>query len=151
MLKQPKETNKNYYTDIDIWETYENPHKITKAQFNLALHTFVFAMIKSIIDEGKVYYLPPKLGKIGITKGTNKGKKILDYDYFKKTGDKKYHKNFHSSGYLARFNWMKDFTRFNIGNQRATNVFDIKLCRYFSRYLASQIKNNNVINKYYDY
>lgn len=151
MSKQPKQSSKTYLTDLDIFKSYSNSFNLNKAEFLQILRTFIFLLVKSIIDEGKVYSLPKNLGKLGVIKILGKGKKVIDYNHYNKTGEKVYMKNHHSSGYFAKFYWMTDWPRFNIGDTRINNLYEFKVCRTSSRYLAKQIKEFNAINRYYEY
>lgn len=151
MSKQSKQTNKVYLTDQDIFETYSNSHQLKKIEFITILRVFSYLLTKTIIDGGKVFSLPLRLGKLGVIKFKNIGKKIIDYNHFNKTGEKILLKNYHSAGYIAKFYWMRDWPAFGIGSNDINNIFGLKLCRDFSRYLAKQIKDNNAINRYYEY
>lgn len=95
--------NKFYYNDLDLFESYSNEYNITKEQFLLILRTFNFLLIKSVIDEGKVYTLPLRLGLIYMKKTKSKGKKIIDFGAYAKTKEITYLKNMHSQGYIAQF------------------------------------------------
>jgi len=54
-----------------------------------------------MIEEGKVYQLPPHLGTVGIYK-TKKTKKMVDFDLYKKTGIKANIRNLHSHGAMVK-------------------------------------------------
>lgn len=102
MSKQRMQPNKNYYNDYDIFDSYDNSYGLDKNQFLLIMRTFNFLMLKSVVDEGKVYSLPPRLGTLSVRKMPFRGKRMIDFNYYKLTGEKKYMKNLHSGGYIAK-------------------------------------------------
>jgi len=55
-----------------------------------------------MVNEGKVYYLPPTLGTLGIYK-ISKTKKMIDFDLYKKTGYKLNIRNLHTHGSMVKF------------------------------------------------
>lgn len=142
--------NKSYLNDNDIFKAYSNPYNLTKHEFLLIMRTFFYSLMKSMIEEGKVYYLPPKMGSIGVYKTSNT-KRFVNYEAYKKDGVRTYYKNYHSGGYIAKFFWNTNWVRFNVGDPLRSNLFTFKAPRYFTRHLSKQIKENNTINKYYDY
>lgn len=99
MSKQPRPSNK-YLTEKDIYKDFDNK-EISAAQFKLICNTFFHLLTKSMIEEGKIYYLPPKLGTIGIYK-IGKTKKMLDFDLYKKTGYKVNIRNLHTHGSMVK-------------------------------------------------
>lgn len=151
MSKQYSQSNNIYAHESDMFASYPNKYNLTKAEYALLIRTFSYLLIKSCVDEGKVYTLPAKLGRVGVVKINNQGRKILDYNYFKKTGEIAYIKNLHSGGYIAKFHWFQDWPKFDIGDASMANVFRVKLARDSARYLSKSIKLNNTISKYYDY
>ena len=102
-----------------------------------------------MMDKGKVFVLPKKLGAIGIKKyKMPKGfRGILNYQHFRKTGERVYVKNTHSEQYMATLHWDKSYRRFN---DPMTCMFKIFPAREFSRDLAKIIKEENAISRYYD-
>jgi hypothetical protein len=103
MPKTSQETlNRAYVSETDIFQSYPNSHNLTKADFVLINSTFFYALTKSIIDEGKVYYLPPMMGTIGVCKTKTKGK-MINYQHYKETGEKIKMQNLHSNGMMALF------------------------------------------------
>lgn len=151
MLIQLPESSKNiYYKDKDIYEVYPDKDKISFSDFKLISKTFFHLLTKSMVDEGKVYYLPPKLGTLGIYK-TAKTKKMIDYDLYKKTGIKANIQNRHSHGHMGKFYWQTIWPRYRVSTLENPTIFRYKAPRYLSRYLAKQIKENNTISKYYDF
>lgn len=103
MSRQSRQINKQSINDSDIFDSYSNPYNLTKEQFLLVLRTFNFLLIRSVIDEGKVYSLPLGCGLIYMKKIKSKGKKIMDYNTYRKTGEIHYLRNLHSNGYIAQF------------------------------------------------
>ena len=146
-----KQYNSTYYTDIDIFNSYDNPHKIDKNTFLLILRTFMVLFVKSMVEEGKVYTLPYFLGVLGVRKRKPAKPVYVDYGHYRKTGEKRMHLNFHSNGYIARFKWNKPDLRLP-----GSTPYKFLLCQDFQasrqtvRYLAKQIREQNTINKYYD-
>jgi len=102
-------SNRYYYNDLDIFKSYANEFGISKEQFLLIMRTFNFLLTKSVIDTGKVYKLPNRLGLVYMRKYKSKGKRIVDFNVLTKTGEITYHKNLHSQGYIAKYFWHKTF------------------------------------------
>jgi hypothetical protein len=151
MPKTSQETaNKSYVTETEIFKAYPNKHELTKAEFMFISSTFFYALSKSIIDEGKVYYLPPKMGTIGVYKTKTKGK-MINYQHYKETGEKIKMQNLHSNGLMAMFYWNTHYTRFKLSSLDKQSLYVFKAPRAHTRYLSKQIKEKNTITKYYDY
>jgi hypothetical protein len=150
MPKTSQTSNKYYVTEKEIFEVYSNTSDITKNEFMLISSTFFYILMKSIIDEGNVYYLPPMMGSIGVCKTKTKGK-LVNYQHFKMTGEKIKITNAHSSGLMALFSWNTAYTRFKLSSQLKSKIFIFKAPRDMARYLSQQIREKNTITKYYDY
>lgn len=103
MSKSPKQSNKVYFDEVDIYATYPD-QSLSLVEFKLILKTFFHILTKSMVDEGKVYYLPPKMGTIGIYKIPST-KPMWDFDLYKKTGIKAKIKNRHTHGSMVKFHW----------------------------------------------
>ena len=96
-----KDYSKLYLNLKDLYKASSLEETLTFKEFELISNTFFHLLTKSMIDEGKVYYLPPTLGTIGVYK-TKKTKKMLDFDLYKKTGIKANIRNLHSHGAMAK-------------------------------------------------
>lgn len=90
-----------YFGERDIYEAYDNKHNISWETFTLITRTFFLHLIEAVIDEGKVFSFPNKLGIFGVFKTKTKAK-MIDYNHYKKTGEKVMMRNFHSHGYMAK-------------------------------------------------
>jgi len=101
-----------------------------------------------MIEEGKLYYLPGRLGVLGVFRIPVIGRGVFDYQLFKSDGTKVWKKNLHSSSYSARFLWRVKRSHFSLPDK--TLVFKWEAPRYWKRYLAKRIKDNNSINLYLD-
>lgn len=101
MSKQSKESNNAYFTVKDIFKSYPDKD-MTLQQYRLICDTFFHLLTKSMVDEGKVYYLPPQMGTIGVYK-IGKTKKMIDFDLYKKTGYKLNIRNLHTHGSMVKF------------------------------------------------
>jgi len=150
MSKQPKLSNNIYITLKSIYENSALKDKISYKDYELISDTFFHLLTRSMIEEGKVYYLPPTLGTIGIYK-TKKTKKMIDFDLFKKTGVKANIRNHHTHGSMAKVHWRTIWPQFRVSNFGHPTIFRFKIARDSARYLAKQIKENNTISKYYDF
>jgi hypothetical protein len=101
MPRQPKQSSKKYLNEKDIYAAFKLKDTISKPVFDLICNTFFHLLTKSMIEEGKVYYLPPKMGTIGIYK-IGKTKKMIDFDLYKKTGLKVNIRNLHTHGSMVK-------------------------------------------------
>jgi len=142
--------NSKYYTEQEMWKTFPENPDIDKRKFLLIIKTFFYLLMKSVIDEGKVYFFPNKLGIFGTFKSKTKPK-MVDFSHFKKTGQTIFRRNLHTHGLMTKTTWIMRWPKFDVGDASLNNVFRYKCTRDFNRYLASKIKNENTINKYYDY
>ena len=97
----PKTTKrlKNY---VDTFEAYDNPYNLTKEQFKQIVYAFNTLVANSMVMEGKVYTLPAGVGNIGIYKKVTGKYGYFDFDYFRKTGEKRVVRNKHSAGFFAQ-------------------------------------------------
>ncbi len=143
--KQPN-LDKAYLTLSDLYEHFPDKEEVPLEQYKLILKTFNYTMVKSMIEEGKVYLLPNKLGALGIMKQRVFGRGVFDYNLYKKEGIKVWKKNLHSSSYAARFTWDQRVHRTVLTD----NIYKWDPPRDWKRELAKQIKENNTISLYYD-
>lgn len=113
MLKTTSATPKLYRTFTDLYETFEDKDKLTKAEFRLILKLFHNLLRRSMIYEGKVYQLPYFLGTIGIYRRTLKDSfKVFNYQHYKETNEKIYVPNTHSDRSYAIFRLVPPFATF---------------------------------------
>lgn len=150
MSKQSKEFN-NYRTVTPLFNTYNNKYQISKEDFLLIIKTYFKIMVHNIVNQGKIYKLPHRLGNVGVRKTPVKLRGVFDYNLFKKEGLKVWKKNNHSANYVARVTWDMSYPGFYIGYTAPYHCYRFTGCREFNRYLAKQIKQKNTISKYYDY
>lgn len=102
MSKQSKQDSKIYTSLPDIYKSYPKKDLVSATEFREISNTFFHLMTKAMIDEGYIFYLPPKMGTLGVYK-IGKTKKMIDYDLYKKTGIKANIKNRHTHGSMVKF------------------------------------------------
>jgi hypothetical protein len=146
--KQPTQ-NSNYLSFFDVYKAYTNKFGLSELDYKLIIRSFFFILKDEMIQTGKVFILPNKLGTFGIKKIKMpvKFRGILDYQHFRKTGERRYLKNLHSEQFMATLHWDQGVKRFS---DRMCRVLKITPARELSRELAKHIKEENAISKYYD-
>lgn len=139
-----KHSYQYYIKDIDKDSSNYVEYKLYKeicVEFNKLL-------MKSIIEDGKSFQVPYRLGILRIRK------RKIDYNNLKpnfglynKTGIKTVHLNEHSGGYYGKFHWNK--TTSIVKNK---TIYSFIPTRANTRYLTKVIKDNgrSQINKYFD-
>ena len=134
---------------LGSFSSYDNKYQLKENDYKLILRSFYFILKEELIYTGKIYILPKKLGTIGIKKikMPTKFRGVLDYQLFRKTGERRYLKNLHSEQYLATLHWDQGVKRFSDAMCR---VLKITPARELARELAKHIKDNNAISQYYD-
>lgn len=145
-LKQRKQNNNNYLLLEHTFKEYENKNKISKEEYKLIIKTFFYILAQEMMRTGKIYSLPKSIGTIGIFKFKNKHK-ILDYKYYRQTGERRVIKNMHSEGFAAKIHWLQHSLR---RVEPTACAFKLVPARSYSRELAKYIKEENSIAKYYD-
>jgi hypothetical protein len=146
-MQDLKHLMSKFYIKSTLYRLYkENPLKdIDAKEYLNVLDTFLANVMDFIKETGYYVKLPNNLGTIGIKK-VKTFNAVFDYDYYHRTGEKVYHKNKHSQGYVARFEW---------NQQKPAAIFwtqgkiRYKALRHQKRQLARDIKERNIINKYY--
>lgn len=133
----PQLTQKDVYDDLDTDMTY--------AEYKEMISTFNHYFMKYLIHTGNIVKLPFFLGNMGIMRKLCRGSRI-DFDYYRKTGIKKMHKNKHSEGYYGELYWDKNSKRYH--NRWLKHLFLFKSNRNIRADIASGIKNHNTIYKY---
>jgi len=86
---------------LDFYQDFPEKDLVDKVTYKIILRTFNYMLMKSIIDEGKLYHLPGGLGVLGVFKIPVIGRGVFDYQLFKREGVKVWKKNLHSSSYSA--------------------------------------------------
>lgn len=86
-LRKPS-SNKPYISELDIFTTYSNPHKIEFLDFKLICKTFFYLLTKYAVDHGDVYYLPSRLGTFGVRKKQAIGRGYFNYALYAAEGIK---------------------------------------------------------------
>jgi hypothetical protein len=136
------------YTIIDIYETFPFKDEIEKDNFLNICKTFNALFVKHLVETGNVLRVPNSLGTLSIRKRKSGKRKNLDLIHLARTGEKRYIKNKHSENYYARYHWSKKFPYLLTSYPVA---YKLVMSRKAKRFLSSSIKNNNTINKYYEY
>lgn len=124
---------------VDFYKEFPHKNLVDKSTYKLVLKTFNYLLMKSITDEGKLYYLPGGLGVLGVFKIPVIGRGVFDYQLYKKEGVKVWKKNLHSSSYSARFLWRTRYARITLA-RKAAYTYKWEAPRYWKRYLAQCIK-----------
>lgn len=146
MRRTKQQANKAYLTLNDFYESYPDKDNLTLEEYKLILKTFNYFLVKSMIEEGKLYLLPNRMGVLGIMKQKVFGRGVFDYNLYKKEGIKVWKKNLHSSSYTARFIWDQRIFRSDLTDK----IYRWDPPRDWKRELAKQIKDKNSISTYYD-
>lgn len=150
---------KNNITLRNIWHTYPYRYNqkdklfLERKQYTDIAKDFFKELSNAVINEGYVYKMPNRLGKVRIRK-FRCDKRSIDWKLTKKhfveenklleNGNKNliYHSNKHSSGYKARF-WV-EFNRDVVYNR----PYSFLAVRSNKRALAKAIMDDNIIIKY---
>lgn len=146
MRRTRSQPNKAYLTFNDFYEKYPDKENVSLEEYKLILKTFNYLMVKSMVEEGKLYLLPNRMGVLGIYKQKVFGRGVFDYALYKKEGLKVWKKNLHSSSYAARFLWDQRVHRTDLTD----HVYKWDPPRDWKRNLAKEIKEKNNISTYYD-
>lgn len=139
-----KHSYQYYIKDVDKKSFLYIDYKLYKqicVEFNKLL-------IKSLIDDGKSFQIPYRLGVFRIKKRkTDLNNLRPNYDMYKKTGIKTVHLNEHSGGYYCKFHWNK--TKAIVKNK---TIYSFIPTRTNSRYLSAIVKEHGKpqINKYFE-
>ena len=70
------------------------------------LDTYWFVYMQALRESGLAIRLPYPLGHMAVNKAKSNSPP-LDWNYYNKTGEKRFHKNRHSDGWYGFFNWYK--------------------------------------------
>ena len=132
-----------------FYEDYPNPNNLSPEEIRLITDTFHYSLLKDIVDSGASYLLPFKLGLLGIFRVSVFGRGIFDYQLYKETGIKRYHKNNNTGQEVAVFRWIKTFPYFH--SKLRYNVYTFKPSRFWKRYVATRMKSDQSILSYYYY
>lgn len=137
-------------TQTKLYKDYKNPHNLKKEEIRLIADTFHYLLMHDIIENGSCYILPFKIGELTVTRIPVHGRGVFDYQLFKDTGIKRYHKNNNSSQEVAIFKWRRRFPYYK--DLYSGNVYAFKASRFWKRYLASRMKSDKSIFTYqYDH
>jgi hypothetical protein len=85
----------------DIFETYPNPHNVTRATYRKVLTAFNYLLGRDAVNTGDSYQLPNQTGLFGVYKKKTSARGYFDYHTYNTLGIKRYLKNAHSGGYRA--------------------------------------------------
>lgn len=137
-------TPKYLWNHVNLYDTYEQNHTLSRNEFRMILKTFSNLWLQSMVEEGKVYNMPFNLGYLGVFTFPNS--KSFDYQHFKDTGEKQWHANLHTGSLSAQMRHRKSKLA-----KPTSNVYKFRLARDPARNLAKLINNNNYITKYFQY
>jgi hypothetical protein len=110
--RKKKYINPCYNTD-DMYKFYmsiikSDKFKLTIAEYKEIIHEYNKIVSDLMVDESIVVRLPFRMGEIGVGKRKqNYDYERLDYGHFNKTGEKRYHTNIHSKGWIPKIFWSK--------------------------------------------
>lgn len=144
--KQQTQDNNNYLLFENTFKEYDNKFNLTRTEFKFIINTFFYILSRELIETGKVFALPRKLGTFSIRK-FKPVSPLIDFQHFRKTGEKRVLRNNHSEQLAAQFLWDQSYFRFDdvlACSLKATTA------RSFSRSISKSIKENNSITTYYD-
>jgi len=136
-------------TSLELIKDYSNPHNLSRDEIKLILDTFHFSLMKDMIDTGTAYILPFQLGLLGVFRVAVFGRGVFDYQLYKETGIKRYHRNNGTNQEVAVFRWIRKFGHYS--SKLRHSVYTFKPTRHWKRYVAARMKNNNSILSYYYY
>lgn len=137
----PRLTQKDVYEDLMIKIDFDLGFK----EYDLLMSKLNEYLMHYLINTGNRVLLPFFLGTLQVIRKETKGSKI-DFDYFKKTGEKRVHKNKHSEKYYAKIFWNRSSKRYH--NKWYRQLFLFRPNRLIRADLAKAIKTNNTIYKY---
>lgn len=133
-------------TLLQSYSLYSNEHEnpVSLKEYKKICYQFNKEIARLIVEEGIIYQLPYKLGKLGIRRRKMKFKNLkFDFGEYNKTGIKTYHLNEHSKEWYGFCHWKKMDCKV-IGKW----YYQFKLTRDNSRRLASIFQEENGYQKY---
>lgn len=139
--------NKLNITWPEIFEEYDNEYQVSRIEYEAILRLTNKLFMEAIIETGFYGALPLRLGVILIQRQKPKLRPI-DLKHYMQTGEKVYHKNRHSHGYMARFKWDKSLRKAWLKDRAFYEFIPIRSAK---NYLAKSIKDKNTILKYMEY
>lgn len=144
--KTIKHIYSSYKENIREGSKYDIDYKL----YRTICETFNKYMMSSIIDDGKTFKVPYRIGSIRIKKNEiNLDNLKYDYKLFKDSDGelKNVHTNEHTNNYYVRFYWSKNIDSL-VKNK---TVYCFIPTRHNKRYMASLLKENgmNQMNKYF--
>jgi hypothetical protein len=116
-------------------------------KIKLIWDTFAKVLTKNLVEEGKGYILPARMGTLQMRKKQTKKGFTLDFNKTRQAGVKVYQNNSHSDGYYAFLFWD---TRKPHCMMPYKGLYKLEFVRANKRYVAKQIKQNNAIVKYFE-
>lgn len=144
-------TVKSFYTEYTYRHDVRDERYVDKKQYVKILHTFFKLLSKQIIEEAYEYKIPHGLGFLKMVKFKPFHKGIdwkKSNDFKEKYGVFKhiYHMNKHSQEFSARWYWDKNGARV-----KNSTLYKFYPTRANKREVAKQIKENNIIKKYFEH
>lgn len=134
-------------TWTDIYEKYDNIYNISKKEYEAILKLTNKLCMEAVIETGYELRFPLRLGTLYVQRQKPKCNPI-DLNHYMKTGEKVYHRNRHSHGYMARFKWDKSMRNATFPYRAA---FEFLPTRSAKNHLSKCIKEKNTIIKYMEY
>ena len=116
-------------------------------KYNTITKTFNELLMDAIIESGRYFYLPSRIGYLGVHKRSSKRKKPApDFTGVWKGLPMRKHKNKHSESFYGKFDWIRGQFL-----SKYSNLYRFTPSRDNARKLAKGIKNKNLIHKYIHY
>lgn len=140
-------SNKLNLTWVNIYDQYDNIYNVSKKEYEAILRLTNKLFMEATIETGIPIRLPLKLGMLMVQRQKPKLRPI-DLNHYMQTGEKIYHRNRHSHGYMARFKWDKSIRKALLKHRAC---FEFLPTRWAKNYLAKCIKEKNTIIKYMEY
>lgn len=141
-------TLKEAYKDYPYRHKPKHKYHIDSATYFQIAYDINKEIMEFLMDTGKELKLPHGVGKLRVLKKktpSQLNKKMIDWKKTKELGKVIYHKNTHSGEYYGKWYWDKRFAL--VKNK---TLFNFDATRTNNRKLASKIKNENKIIKYFE-
>jgi hypothetical protein len=90
-------------------EISNHPYALEYQKWKAVVDDILETYVNKLLN-GEEFMLPSNLGRIGIYK-YKKVKRSMDFNHFKKTGEKVFIDNLHTDGFAPLFKWDKGYTQ----------------------------------------
>jgi hypothetical protein len=124
---------------VAMYKAYKKTHNttLTSREFTAVLECFNTKVLNLLLS-GVEVKMPFTTGSMYVVKKkVNYDHLSLDYGHWRKTGEKLFHTNRHSDGFVAHFHWRKTGAVFI-----NKTLYELTFCRNACRRLAAVMKTN---------